>query len=312
MTRRLLALSLGAVFVNARLVWRRAVSGRPCGGRLVAVERVRLHVTEDGNPAAPPLVLLHGLSCSSTWWAAVVPTLARQRRVIRIDLLGHGHSDKPRQGYTVERHAALVAGVLDSLRIDSAIVVGHSMGALVATAMAEQRPDLVGGLADLDEPARFEHLTFPLLARLYVKPLIGPLMHRMATHRSRRFGLRSLFAAGFEVPDALVTEQRAATYPALVHSYRGLERWMRKRAVDERLARARIPVLIIWGEDSRLVAPAARGVDYENVATARVVRIASVGHSPQLEAPAKTARLLLEFATAASAQPSARGLRSNQ
>jgi pimeloyl-ACP methyl ester carboxylesterase len=282
------------------------------GGRLVSVGGLRLHVIECGDPAAPPLVLLHGLSCSSTWWEPGVPTLARERRVIRIDLLGHGRSDKPRRGYTVERHAALVAGVLDSLGIAGAVVAGHSMGALVATALAEQRPGLVEGIADLDEPARFEHLNFSLLARLYVKPLIGPLMHSMATTRSRRYGLRPLFAAGFEVPNDLAVEQGQVSYAALTGSYRSLARWMREEAVDERLARLGIPLLVIWGEGSRLVSPAAREVDYASLADTRIVQISGVGHSPQLEAPATTARLLLEFGATVDAHPPGNGLRSNQ
>lgn len=301
-----------AAVVNARLLERRSAAGRPCGGRLVGSGDVRLHVIEDGDLAAPPLVLLHGLSCSSTWWAPVVPALSRHQRVIRIDLLGHGHSDKPRRGYSVERHAELVAGVLDSLGVRVAIVAGHSMGALVAASMAEQRPDLVRALADLDEPARFEHLTFSLLSRLYVKPLIGPLLHRMASRRSRRFGLRPLFAAGFEVPSALAVEQSGVSYAALTRSYRSLASWMRTRPVDERLAQIGIPLLVIWGRDSRLVAATAREVDYANVATARVVQLPGVGHSPQLEAPVIIARLLLELAATADLQPAASGLPSNQ
>ena len=59
--------------------------------------------------------------------------------MIRIDLLGHGGSEKPTSGYSIEDQAALVAGALDRLGVQGAVVVGHSMGVAVAVSLAEQR-----------------------------------------------------------------------------------------------------------------------------------------------------------------------------
>ena len=88
-------------------------------------------------------MLLHGFACSIGWWDEMTPALARDHHVIRFDLLGHGGSEKPKEGYWMESQARLVAAALDRLGVRRAAVVGHSMGGGVATALAEQRPALV-------------------------------------------------------------------------------------------------------------------------------------------------------------------------
>ena len=106
----------------------------------------------------------------------MVPLLTASHRVIRIDLLGHGRSDKPADGdYEITAQARRVAGALDRLGVEHVIVVGHSSGGNAATALAEQRPDLVTALALINtgphmkaliatpegaiEPSQWPHLT---------------------------------------------------------------------------------------------------------------------------------------------------------
>ena len=84
----------------------------------------------------------------------VVPRLAAAYRVIRVDLLGHGRSASPADGYDIPAHARRVGAVLDMLGVSRVTVIGHSSGCTVATALAEQRPDAVAGLALIDMGAR--------------------------------------------------------------------------------------------------------------------------------------------------------------
>ena len=69
--------------------------------------------------------------------------------MIRIDLLGHGGSQKPSSGYEITSQAALVGAALDRLEVQGAVVVGHSMGFSVATALAEQSTQLVDRLVNI-------------------------------------------------------------------------------------------------------------------------------------------------------------------
>ncbi|HEX5995741.1 MAG TPA: alpha/beta fold hydrolase, partial [Jiangellales bacterium] len=97
-----------------------------------------ISVRQDGPRDASALVLIHGLGGSTRWWDRVVPMLATSHRVIRIDLLGHGQSAKPAGGdYAIPQQGHRVGQALDQLGVKHAIVVGHSTGGYVATALAE-------------------------------------------------------------------------------------------------------------------------------------------------------------------------------
>ncbi|MFF1448001.1 alpha/beta fold hydrolase [Streptomyces sp. NPDC058274] len=89
----------------------------------------------------PPLVLIHGIGDSSATWAELIPDLARSHTVIAPDLLGHGASDRPRADYSVAAYANGVRDLLTTLGVESATLVGHSLGGGVAMQFAYQFPE---------------------------------------------------------------------------------------------------------------------------------------------------------------------------
>ncbi|WP_406517464.1 alpha/beta fold hydrolase [Streptomyces sp. NBC_00134] len=117
----------------------------------VDVGGVRLAYQMWGPPDAPPLVLLHALGEDATDWEAVVPALARRRRVYAPDLRGHGRSDWPGD-YSLELMQADVLRFLDALGLGSVDLIGHSMGGIVAYLLAEDHPQRVRRLVLEDVP----------------------------------------------------------------------------------------------------------------------------------------------------------------
>lgn len=106
-----------------------------------------VHVCQDGPRDAPALLLVHGSATSSRSWDALVPLLATSHHVVRIDLPGHGRSSEPvGRGYDTAEQARTLGAALDRLRVEHVLAVGHSSGGYAATALAEQRPDLVTAL----------------------------------------------------------------------------------------------------------------------------------------------------------------------
>jgi pimeloyl-ACP methyl ester carboxylesterase len=93
--------------------------------------------------AGTPIVLIHGFGAAIDWWDDVAPALATDHRVIRIDLIGHGGRAAPGSGYSIERQGTLVSAILDKLVVDRITVIGHSMGGVVATALAELKPERI-------------------------------------------------------------------------------------------------------------------------------------------------------------------------
>lgn len=118
---------------------------------MVDVGGVRLACQMSGLPDAPPLVLLHAMGENAADWDAVVPALARSRRVHALDLRGHGRSDWPGD-YSLELMQADVLRFLDALGLGSVDLIGHSMGGVVAYLLAQDCPQRVRRLVLEDVP----------------------------------------------------------------------------------------------------------------------------------------------------------------
>jgi pimeloyl-ACP methyl ester carboxylesterase len=283
-----------ALFVNDFFVTQRtrAALSRD-GGSVIATDVVPVNVRIEGD--GPPLVLIHGFGAALDWWDAIVPDLATDHRVIRLDLIGHGGTDAPARGYSIERQAALIAALLDQQGIDRATVIGHSMGGEVATALTAARPDRVERLVLIDTPPS-PGLTLNPLSEVYQSPVIGPLLSHFDTEGLLRRGLAQGFAPGFSVPDKFVADLQHLPYQAGIAAHRSSIAFRTTKSVDQRLAAlsAVPPLLVIFGALDAIV-PAEKAEQYKNVPGARVVVLEGVGHSPMVEAPDKTLDLIRPF-----------------
>ena len=125
---------------------------RPVDVRVPDGTRIRCLVA--GDPAAPPMVLLHGLGEQAAGWETVASGLAQTFRVVALDLRGHGASDRPGD-YSYELMRDDVIGVLDALDLPEVVLVGHSMGGVVAYLVAAARPRQVVRLVVEDAPMPF-------------------------------------------------------------------------------------------------------------------------------------------------------------
>jgi len=119
------------------------------GSRWADFQGLRLHYLDQGS-GGQAVVLIHGWSCDRTFWRHQIPALARQGRVLALDLPGHGQSDKPRLDYTQDFLADSVKAVLEAARVERAVLVGHSMGYSVSRRLLLRHPGLVKALVIVD------------------------------------------------------------------------------------------------------------------------------------------------------------------
>ena len=117
--------------------------------QLIDVDGTRLALSVWGEPAAPPVVLLHGGGSTRSAWDATAPTLGRSHRVYAVDLRGYGDSDRP-GAYSLELMRDDVAGLMAELGASRFSVVGHSLGGTVAWLLAQRQPDRVSHLVVVD------------------------------------------------------------------------------------------------------------------------------------------------------------------
>jgi pimeloyl-ACP methyl ester carboxylesterase len=247
-----------------------------------------IYVCQDGPREGPALLLIHGSAASTTSWDELVPMLTKSHRVIRVDLLGHGRSAKPAdRGYGVPEQAHRVGEVLDRLGVKHAIVAGHSSGGIVATALAERRPDLVTALALINTGPSMDAFIAPESAA-------GPAQPPPTDEQLRQLA-SSGFSAGYQIPQALVDELRGMNHHAVNAAMQGARDYLEERALPDRLAPLGKPLLVIFGaEDRRWRSSSA--AEYRVVPGAIVELLPGVGHTPILEDPPQTAASLLAFA----------------
>lgn len=254
-------------------------------------------VVQDGSPDAPALLLIQNAASPVDLWEPVVPALAGTYRVIRADLLDRGLSEPA--GHDVSAQASRAAAVLDSLGVNRVTAVGHSSGGYVATALAEQQPGKVAALALINTgPSTDAELPEPPLARILNVPVAGQLLWRLKTEAAIRKSASSAFTRPVEVPGAFIAHVQAMTYQSFTGTMHGYLDYLSQRSVPRRLAALGLPVLVIFGtDDKRWRSASAAG--YRDVPGARVEMLPGTGHTPMMEDPQATARLLLDFAAAA-------------
>jgi pimeloyl-ACP methyl ester carboxylesterase len=271
------------------------------GGTILTTSSGDVQIVERGPVDSPPIVLLHCFSCAIDWWDGVVPLLERDHRVIAIDLLGHGGSEKPGSGYTPEHQAETVARALRARHVHDAEVVGHSLGGSVSVALAERAPDLVDRVAIIDMPPDDSYGDLGFIAGLAFKPVIGEALWRIKPDFSVRDGLEVAFAPGFDVPDAFVEDVKRLTYSAYDDSPAGNKDFLDEESLDRRMKATGKPLLVLMGAEEQIVDDPQRALDQYalTVPGAETHLIAGAGHSPNVEKPAQTAALILAFANEA-------------
>lgn len=124
---------------------------------------------EEQGSGDPPMLLVHGILCDRRYLAPQFAHFAGRHRTVAVDLRGHGESDPPRQDYTIEGFAADLAWMCGRLDLQRPVVVGHSLGGIIALGLAAGYPDLVGGIVALDSvlvppPARTSFMSGYLAA----------------------------------------------------------------------------------------------------------------------------------------------------
>ena len=106
---------------------------------------------EEAGEGEPPILLVHGWCCDHSYFSPQFEHFAsRGHRAVAVDLRGHGRSDKPRHGYTMQTFADDLAWICDRIELERPVVVGHSMGGIVAFDLAARYPDLPRAVAMLD------------------------------------------------------------------------------------------------------------------------------------------------------------------
>ena len=212
-------------------------------------ETARIHYMESGK--GEPLILVHSAGQSLYTFRRLFYKLAMYYRVIAVDLVGHGYSDRPDFfDYTIGDHAESLARFMDSMGIESAHILGFSFGAGYALELAHKHPERVGKIVAICPGGVTSEM--PLTVRMMESGLFGGIASRMYNLKSVK---KMLNECVFD--HTVINEHDAAEYfkPVADSSSRyAVRRTLAEfdeNALISSLREIQAPVLLLWGEDDK-------------------------------------------------------------
>jgi pimeloyl-ACP methyl ester carboxylesterase len=267
----------------------------------VNVDGARVHYQEFGDSAGPPVILIHGFTASVYVWKTVAPMLAEAGfRVIAVDLLGFGYSEKPRWfDYSIQSQARMISRFMNRLGIGRASIVGNSYGGAVALNLTLDYPDAVNKLVLVDPVTNDDPKDHPLL-RLASLRAVGELITPLIAD-SKFFMRHRMRGTIAKANHHLVTEERMAAIRRPLNSVEGhrsllatSRNWNAKR-IEQDAHLIKQPTLIIWGDQDTVI-PIKRGYKLrQGISNSRLVVLRNCGHVPPEEKSELFSDLVAEF-----------------
>ena len=277
---------------------------------------VPVHYVDHGGPAdGPLLVMVHGLGGSVVNWAALAPLLTDTCRVLALDLIGFGYTQAGTHLTSVTANQQMLDRFLSEVAGPPVILVGNSMGGLIAILEATRHPESVTAVVLVDPalPIKVGSQPDPLVAAsfgMYAVPHLGRAMlrarRRVRSPEQLAMDVLSLCCVDpTRVPAPVLAQllqvaRERRDYPDIddhfLSAARSLMRMLARRSSYEAAMKAiRVPVLLLHGEKDRLVSiQASRSAAAANPSW-RFEAAPDVGHVPQLEVPEWTAGLILDW-----------------
>jgi pimeloyl-ACP methyl ester carboxylesterase len=257
-----------------------------------------LFVFESGDPKNPALIMIHGLGDEADTWRHVFSPLSEHFHTVAVDLPGFGRSDKPAAAYTPDFMQAALLALMTTLDIPQAILMGSSLGAILAHSLALTHPDKITKIVLADgtllQPKSMGDQSLQLMAI----PLLGEWFYThlrknpQAAYESLRPVYRDLDTLPKADRDFLFTRvnhrvwsngQRRAYFSTL----RKLAPWVKKaqKGLEEKLSHLETPTLLIRGEADLLFPEESAQAVAQVQPNARYISLPGTGHLPQQEDP---------------------------
>ena len=294
--------AVGGVLAFKRFSLREDVEWRDAEkpGTVVDIDGYGVHYVERGS--GPAMVLVHGFGGMTANWDQMMPALARDYRVIAMDLKGFGLSERNKgAGYSHTDQVSMIKALLDRLTVSRAVFAGHSMGGAVVQRFAATYPEMVESLVLFASAAGNENrYSRFMLPRWMIRPLL-PIF--------AKFTARALLNAGFRDKSVLTDEIRE-TYmlPTRIKgSMDGFFEITRDRRRDAPIEHARItcPVVLVNAAHDRLIPLMLARQIRGHIPQARLVVIENAAHMLIVERPDECVRAMRDFLKESAARGAA-------
>lgn len=245
-----------------------------------------------------PMVLISGLGYGLWWWHKMIPDLAEHHQVITFDNRGAGQTDKPTGPYNVVMLAADTAGLMDALKIDKAIVVGHSMGGYVAQELALTRPDLISTLVLASTNfAGPNHIPItPEALAVIMNQALDPMEYI-------RRGAAIACAPGFaeahpEIVEEMAAYRAGAPVPPAAYQAQlavGMGLVSKEACFEDKLKDLPISTIIFTGDSDKVVPPGNADLLDQVIPDSQIYVLENAGHHFAFDAPDRAVAALIDL-----------------
>jgi len=263
--------------------------------RMVRVGHLEWHVQEMGDPDAPVAILVHGTGAATHSFRGLMPLLAKDHRIIAMDLPGHGFTrGATANDLTLPGMARVLGGLIKALGIEPALAIGHSAGVAVVlqlTLFGALKPACIIGINAALEPIRGNALLSPLAKLLFANPLTARLVSfqarigNMADHLLKATGSR-IDPAGRDCYAMLLRQ------PAHINGALGMMANWRLEPLVAEFGRLQTPVRLIAAADDPMVPARVSRHAAQLIADCSVEIVAHGGHLMHEVDPALAAELI--------------------
>ena len=260
----------------------------PRRGALIDIDGVRIHYIDEGS--GPAVVLIHGFGGQTYQFRHVIPSLARDHRVIAVDLKSFGYSERSTHNVSHTDQVTMLHALLRKLGVARATFVGHSMGGAVVQRFAATFPEMVDALvlaASAVGDERFGRREPPAWLLRPIVPILGKVV------------AKRLFEASFFDPSKITAEMRDEYHrPERIRgSMDALVAMMTAGADDAPIDRSRItmPVLLLYAADDKVARLSLGQKLREQLPQAKLVVLDRCGHLLFDEQPQECERAIRDF-----------------
>ena len=248
-----------------------------------------IHLRDEGDSEAPPIILLHGHSEDLHTWDQLVKHLVEDFRVIRFDLRRHGLTGPASDNqYGIESYVSDLSLVIEHLGIESCDLVGHSMGGRIAVKFTMENPDRVRNLVLLAASGapRENEGSPPLAMKLMKNPLGRFLIRRMWSRKMAKDTLIDMVHDGSLVTDEEVDRMwEFSRYPGSMDAVFREFGMVWDDFIPKEIEKITTSTLLIWGEEDT-ICPVEMGIWYNShLPNSTFIRLPEIGHNPQFESP---------------------------
>ncbi len=251
--------------------------------------RVKLEYVEHGDPNGVPVILLHGITDSWRSYELVLPHLPKSMRAFAISQRGHGNSERPASGYHPRDFAADVAAFMDALKIQRAIIVGHSMGSYVAQCFAMNYRERTRGLV---LAGSFTTLQGDQGLQEFWDTGISKLEDPVDPNFALEFQKSTL---ALPIPENYLNTvvQESLKLPARI--WKAAFKDLMATDLSSELGKIKAPTLIVWGDKDAYFLRDQQDALAARIANAKLVIYSGAGHALHWEEPQRFANDLKAF-----------------